>query len=321
MWQPQRIAMFAIATLALSTLSGEAPRWSPPAPETLPSRAAVERPGLRLEPGTGLHADAPALHVRSAESDPQAAWRSLQREADAGDPRAACELALLLDDCRIASAIGEMVETQVSMAAWSDANPVIAAAEIAALEASAEAYRPQCASVPDALRERGWRYLLAAAIAGHEASIHRFLTDPPFYPDAGEQYRQARQRYREDAPLLLGDLLQRQSPGAIALAFRAAQGEALFEDLALQPRDPAAVVRLGTALVTLHEDAAREAAIEAAIGQLSPRVAARARGEGRKLALRLLPDIVTVNEPAAATAGECAEGWPGSRSHATAYTY
>lgn len=324
--QPQRIVLLAVAALALTTTSGVPPALTPlaptpPEPATLPDRHPVQHVGLALSIQMPSHPRTAHADTHVADRAALPGWRQLERAADAGDPRAACELSLLLDDCRMASAIGGMVETQVSMAAVSGISPIIAAAEIAALEASAEALRPQCAGVPDVLLERGWSHLLAAAVAGHEASIHRFLTDPPVQPESGEDYRLARQRYRENAALLLGDLLQRNSPGAMALAFRVAQGEVFFADLELLPPDPAAVVRLGTALQILRDDANREAVIERALEQLPARAARRARAEGRALALRLVPISTAGSHAELAGIAECAEGWPGSRSHHTAYSF
>jgi hypothetical protein len=249
-------------------------------------------------------------------------WIPLLVAADGGDPLAACRLSLLLDDCRLASAVSRMIETQVSMAASSEVPLAQAASEIGELELSVEALQRSCADVPPALVERGWSYLLHAAIAGHAPSMLRFLTDPPLDAASPYETRTATAAYRENAALFLGDLLQRASPEALELAFRASQGVALALDQPIQVRDPAAVVRIGTALAMLGDDGGdTQAAIEQALSELSSRQAQQAHADGQRLVNRFLrPMPAALSQPAGwPGADECSAGWPGHVAGYTAY--
>ena len=258
-----------------------------------------------------------APQARPAAAAP--AWQALLPAAQADDPVAACRLALLLDDCRLAADVAAMIDTQLSMAAQSGRAAQEAAAEIAALEASAEPLQRSCGDAPPALVGHGWSFLLRAAIAGHEPSMYRFVTDPPFDPAAPAEAQAALDAWQRHAGLLLGDLLRRASPHALRLAYRVAQGEALVGDRALQPRDPRAVLRLGTALAVVQEDdSARSVELAEVEAELSPAQTRQARTEGARLALHFLQP----REPTAPSGSdECAAGWPGRASAWVAYGY
>jgi hypothetical protein len=260
---------------------------------------------------------AEVLASAPAAPDTTAHWWPLRTRAEAGEPLAACDLSLLIEDCALVADVADMVDTHIAMAARSGIDAGDAAREILALQASVEALQPQCASLPAEVAAQAWHYLLAAAIAGHEGSMYRFIVDPPLPREAGPAQSAALSVWHANAPLLLGSLLQRGSPEALALAFRAAQGEVFVGTRPLQAREPLAVVRLGTALVAVRtDDTSSQLVIERAADELPPALAARARSEGRALAERFLrrADI-----PMLARGDECREGWPGMASAYAAY--
>jgi len=257
-----------------------------PLPVEPPSRLRFE---TGLTPGPAFVAPplpaAPGAAQREAVAATMPRWATLLHAAQQDDPVAACRLAVLLDDCRMADDIGAMIETRISMAARAGDGLREAAAEIEELEASAEPLRASCADAPPALVAQGWNFLLRAAIAGHEPSMYRFVTDPPLAAQAPAEARAALAAWRQHARVLLVGLLRRASPQALPLAYRAAQGEPLVADLPLQPRDPAAVLRLGSALAMLLEDDANRASeLETAALELPPAVQRQARREGAQLA-------------------------------------
>ncbi len=265
---------------------------------------------------------ASVISQQPTESTPD--WLALLAQADAGDPHAACQLSVLLDDCRLAAEVDEMVETQISMAASEDTNVIANARDIAVLETSIDPLRDTCASVPADLVSQGWIYLLRAAIAGHEPSMFRFVTDLPVDPRLSGETTDAWSVYREHAALFIGLLLQRASPEALMLAFRAAQGAIFVGDRPIQTRDPAAVVRLGTALIQLREaDPGSEENIALALAELPALESVRARAEGQRLADRFMQRR-TLAPPMpwdSLLTDECSNGWPGMESEYTAYSF
>jgi len=264
----------------------------------------------------------PAVSQYPIESTP--GWLALLAQADGGDPHAACQLSVLLDDCRLAAEVGEMVETQISMAASEDTNVIANARDIALLETSIDPLHDACATVPADLVSQGWIYLLRAAIAGHEPSMFRFVTDLPVDPRQSGETSDAWSVYREHAALFIGLLLQRASPEALTLAFRAAQGAIFVGDRPIQTRDPAAVVRLGTALIELHEaDPGSEENIAHALAELTDFESVRARAEGQRLADRFMQRRTSALPVAldSTLAEECSNGWPGMESEYTASSF
>ena len=292
-----------------------------PLPVEPPRRLRFD-PALR--PGVAAVRDVTVPPVAAA-SDAHASattlprWATLLHAAQQDDPVAACRLAVLLDDCRMADDIGAMIETRISMAARSGDSLREAAAEIEALDASAEPLRASCGDAPPALVAQGWNFLLRAAIAGHEPSMYRFVTDPPLATESLDEARAALAAWRQHARVLLVGLLRRASPQALPLAYRAALGEVMVADLPLQPRDPAAVLRLGSALALLREDDAnRNEELEMAALELPPAEQRRVRREGAQLARQ----FYEVRMPTAASGSdECAAGWPGMATAWIAYGY
>jgi hypothetical protein len=292
-----------------------------PTVATAPGRAGGEDASVAAPPpfaSTGLaHAPSAAAPDVRPMAGGTASWWPMRTRAESGEATAACELSLQIEDCALADDVEAMVDTHIAMAARSGVDAALAAREIGELQASVEGLRRHCANLPAEIRAQAWRYLLAAAVAGHEASMYRFLVDPPLPPGADPDHAVALAAWHANAPLLLGSLLQRGSPEAVALAFRAVQGEVFVGTRPLQARDPAAMVRLGTALVALREDdSTSQVVLERAATELPEATVARLRQEGRALAGRLLH---RVEQPAPAHRGECREGWPGMASAYAAY--
>ena len=293
-----------------------------PLPVEPPSRLRFETglaPGIAFVAPRVAAAPGGTWREAAASTTTMPRWATLLHAAQQDDPVAACRLAVLLDDCRMADDIGAMIETRISMAARAGDGLREAAAEIEALDASADPLRASCADAPPALVAQGWSFLLRAAIAGHEPSMYRFVTDPPLAAQAPDEAHAALAAWRQHARVLLVGLVRRASPQALPLAYRAAQGEPLVADLALQPRDPAAVLRLGSALAMLLEDDANRASeLETAALELSPAVQRQARREGAQLARQFFE----ARSPTAASGSdECAAGWPGMASAWIAYGY
>jgi hypothetical protein len=248
--------------------------------------------------------------MRGVPMAPAPAWSTLLAQAADEDPVAACRLALLLDDCRLLRDVEAMSATRLSMALREGRAAGEAAAEIAALEFSADPLRTACGDAPAELVAHGWSFLLRAALAGHEASMYRFVTDPPLDPARPDEAAAALQAWRTHAAPLLGALLQRASPQALPLAYRAAQGVALVADQPLQPRDAFATLRYGAALARLNEDDSNlTVQLEGVEAELSPARRRQARAEGARLAVR----FQVAAEASGGSAGreECASGWPG----------
>jgi TPR repeat protein len=320
-----RLATLAlICACCIALVLGSAPAPSPEhvnraAPTTM---LATPPPPTAspIPPRSSDRTIAPTRPALPAAPDAAPRWFALITAADAGAADAACRLGLMLDDCRLVADVDAMIDTQIAMAAQGEVDPAQAEREIGALQASVEAQRAVCGALPADLPERAWRYLMHAAIAGHEPSMYRFVIDPPLPSARSAEFRAALRAWHANAPLLLGSLLQRGSPESVALAFRAAQGEVFLDGQALLPRDPATVVRLGTALIALREDdVASLLVVERALSELSRTAARRALYEGQRLTERLLQPA-----PALARADggdECRAGWPGMESAYLAYSY
>jgi hypothetical protein len=288
-----------------------------------PLRTVAVMPRVARDSGNvrRLAPDPPRARPQPAPaSAPAPRWPALLAQADAGDPHAACRLTELLEDCRLVADVADMVETQISVAAAELDGSGFDAAAIAALDTSVDPLRALCADVPPELAQRSWSFLLRAAIAGHEPSMFRYVVDPPLQSAGAHEHRAALAAYRDNAALFVAHLLQRASPQALALGFRAAQGEAFVAGRAIQARDPHAIVRIGTALLVLRDaDTGSEDIVAQASAELLPSQAQHARNEGRLLADRFL----RAGEPdgAQAAGDDCSAGWPGMPSEFTAYTF
>jgi hypothetical protein len=117
--------------------------------------------------------------------------------------------------------------------------------------------------------------------------------------------------------LLLGDLLQRDSLAGAQLAYRVAQGEALYRDQRLRPRDPEAVIRFGTALLSLRDDTTIAVAVESASAGIPASQVRRARERGRVLGQRFVIELAALSSAASqrVPSDECVIGWPGTPSN------
>lgn len=316
-----RLAAFA-ALVLLPGLSRDAPvvpRHASLNDLLLPMSVAMPRSRFDLHsaafgPSSSPQAPAPKPIPTRAE------WSEWLNAANAGDPGAACRLALMLDDCRLARDVDEMVDTQLSMAVAEQGDSVRAAQDIAALQASVEATHARCAVLPDALTQHDGDFLLRAAIAGHEPSMLRYLADPPLAAASQAERAAALAAYRQNAGWLLDALLQRASPDALALAFRIAQGEEFVAGSPIRPRDPVAATRYGTALLTLRDDdVATLIGVETALSEIDAATAQQAETEGRRLAERFFQ---RQRLAATVSAGdECASGWPGRDRAVTSSIY
>lgn len=271
---------------------------SPPAvpPASPPPRSdAAPRPG-------------PSAGGDAARPD----WSLWLEAAHAGDAIAACRLAALLDDCRLAREVERMIETELSIAASQRDESAEDLHGIAALEAGVDPLRARCAALPDALHAQAWQHLLQAAVAGHEASILRFVLDPPLDALSGSGRDAAIEAYRRNADLFLASLLQRTSPDALVLAFRSAQGEEFLAGVPARMPDPEAVVRWGSALLVLYgDDPAIQIGVDAALARLDARTAAKAQADGQRLVLPFLQRQRDATASPAGPGDECRQGWPG----------
>ena len=255
------------------------------------------------------------LHVANG-----AEWSQWLQAANAGDPGAACRLALMLDDCRLVREVDGMVDTQVSMAAAGEIEPAHEARDIAALQASVESQRSRCAVLPSVLLQHDADFLLRAALAGHEPSMLRYLVDPPLAAPSAPERAAALETYRQHADGFLEALLRRASPDALALAFRIAQGEEFVAGHPIRARDAAAAARYATALLMLREDDAPTLiGLETALSQLDADSGRRAQLEGRRMAALFL--IARPQVAAAPASDECATGWPGLNRAVTASAF
>lgn len=299
-----------LALLMACGLARDLPRRPPP---TLASIApAVQTPS----PGTQSARDPVPVRqmargpTRSGPSHATPPWSRWLQAANDGDPGAACRLAVLLDDCRRVHEVDAMVETQVSVAAAGTGESTREAGEIVRLQASVEAQRERCAGVPATLRQHDADFVLRAALAGHAPSMLRYLTDPPLAAPSPAERAAALASYRQYAPDFLEELLQRGSREALGLAFRIAQGEEFVAGAPVQPRDAAAAVRYGTALLYLYEDdPATRIGVDTALGETDTASAHRAQGEGQELARRFLAQAAVLAAPGGDPDG-CTNGWP-----------
>ena len=294
--------------------------------ESLPSNAplavaSIERARLPLASPEWHREDSPISFSRHAHARAPVtphAWSSLLAAAATDDPVPACRLAVLLEDCRLARQVDVMIETELSMAEREGRRPESAATEILALEASGADAQAACGAAPPEFLAHEWSYLLRAALAGHEASMYRFVTDLPIDPAWPGESRAALAAWRRHAPEILDALLHRRSPESLMLAYRAAQGFAIYGDERL-PRDARAAARLGSALEIVHEDDPALAVELAALAhELAPVQHRQARKEGERLAEGFL---VAQREGPASTGEECDAGWPGMQATWTAYGY
>ena len=303
-----RRAALALLVLALtrdSALSASRLRHELPAslPASVP--ASVAAPAPQTTTATRAAGELPPVHA--------AEWSGWLQAANDGDPVAACRFAAMLDDCRRAREVDAMVNTQLSMAAAGDADATRAALDIAVLQASVDALHARCAVLPDVLLQHDADFLLRAALAGHAPSMLRYLVDPPLSAPSAPEREAALAAYRGHAPSFLDALLQRAEPDALALAFRIAQGEEFVAGAPIRPRDPAAAVRYGSALLALREDdAATLIGVETALSQLDAARARHAQHKGRQLATHFLPrQAQLMDAPTETSWDECTRGWPG----------
>lgn len=315
-WQLSRIAL--VLACACVPESTDDPRHAG-APGAVGS---IERSGFRIDAPIFDRAGVPVAHQRLVSRPPAPAtnaWSTLLADAAADDPVAACRLAVLLEDCRLARDIEVMIETELSMAEREGRGPASVASEIVALEASAASARAACGAAPPALLAHEWNYLLRAALAGHEPSMYRFVTDLPVDAQWPDEAAAARVAWRRYAPEILSALVQRRSPESLVLAYRAAQGFAILGDQPLQRRDPRAAARLGAALAIVHEDDPALAVELAALARELDQVQLhRARSEGARLADGFL---AATRDGLASGGEECDRGWPGMQATWTAYGY
>jgi hypothetical protein len=246
-------------------------------------------------------------------------WSTLLAAVAADDPVPACRLAVLLEDCRLAGQVEVMIETELSMAEREGRAPESVATDVLALQASGAEAEAACGAAPPELLAHEWNYLLRAALAGHEASMYRFITDLPIDPAWPDESAAALAAWRRHAPEILSALLQRHSPESLMLAYRAAQGFAILGDRPLQARDARAAARLGSALEIVHEDDPALAVELAALArELQPAQQWRARKDGERLAEGFL---VAASDGPGTSGEECESGWPGMQATWTAYGY
>jgi hypothetical protein len=211
-------------------------------------------------------------------------WQLLKQEADKGSASAACQLYKVLEDCRLNVGITSEADRTLSALAAGETWPN-AENQAIELHAISENLDNACKTIPTEMHSDYTKYLLQAALSGHEPSMYQYVTDPGIDTQRAVENVDAIRNYRDNASRLVDQLLQNGSVEGLSLAFHVANG-ATFVDLSpIKPRNPAEVIRLGTALQLAGKyRPATEASIQKAIAEVTPQVASNAKRNGEALA-------------------------------------
>jgi hypothetical protein len=235
-----------------------------------PGKTADE-PGPRGEalpaPATGAPAATPSLASNASPTDPARLPRlpavdaplassldALVARADAGDPQAACRLAMELVRCEsiqyLATVTGTFfrdLEGKLEAKGELDAADRVAAEELAKIEVAR-----QCRVVPETLRHRAPHYLGQAARAGHPEAMVRYA-DSQFWPADGRGVFSDPEfdRWRRDAPGMLQRAFAAGVPEAPFILMVAYQDDFGMVG-ALIPDDPVKAEALRLLMVRLH---------------------------------------------------------------------
>ena len=234
-------------------------------------RNASNEPGPRGEdpqaPATGAPVATPSLASNASPTDPARLPRlpaadaplassldALVARADAGDPQAACRLAMELLRCEsiqyLATVTGTFyrdLEGKLEAKGELDAADRVATDELAKIEVAR-----QCRVVPETLRHRAPHYLGQAARAGHPEAMVRYA-DSQFWPADGRGVFADPEfdRWRRDAPGMLQRAFAAGVPEAPFILIDAYQTDFGMVG-ALIPDDPVKAEALRLLMVRLH---------------------------------------------------------------------
>jgi hypothetical protein len=162
-------AWWILASHPEVVLERHAPESRSPPPASSPQPlASANPPAGRLQ-----------LEVTEASvGHPADAFSSLKAKANAGEISAACQLAFELHRCAqlpsLESGLLQMRRQAYQLEERSTDRAKLEV-EIASRTAAIDEYRASCDGIDPKERREGWRYLLAAANAGHLPSMLRFI--------------------------------------------------------------------------------------------------------------------------------------------------
>lgn len=190
--------------------------------------AAVDTAALTDAPGTRTPApDEPPVATVGEDSTflltPEI--RDLEALAEAGDPQAACQLGVLLSDCRKRSAvpfsdehIDELRQTEKTLTARGDLKQANDTARYLIL---AENYRRHCRDLPSAYLRRAPKYLRQAALAGNRHAQVSYLRGDGFMligaVDASDFNSPEFNLWRSEAISMLQAMMREGRPEAVLL--------------------------------------------------------------------------------------------------------
>lgn len=205
----------------------------------------AQAPATRPKPPTGAPPApkpvAPTPAPSAVPADKGDVFADLRERADAGDSRAACNLAYHLLSCRHRSRrfegrmLADMAEAERE---FEDKGRLAAANRLADRQARLLAMAGICRGIPDALKDAGSQYLRQAALAGDPTAMLAYANGFQFAPSGrGMAADPTFDAWRNESPALLHRALESGDPRAVfrlALAYHDDMG---FPSL-LIPDDP-----------------------------------------------------------------------------------
>lgn len=224
-----------------------APRPDPPPREPSPGEPSVT-------PAPSPNSAAALPRMPAADAPLALSLDTLVTRADAGDPQAACRLAMELLRCEynqhLMATIGAFFheqEARLEASGELDAADKMAADELAKIEVAR-----QCRAVPEALRTRAPHYLGQAARAGHPEAMVRYADSQHWPPDGRGVFSDPEfERWRRDAPAMLQRAFAAGVPEAAFVLIDAYQSNHGMVG-ALIPDDPVKAEALRLLMVRLH---------------------------------------------------------------------
>jgi len=208
-------------------------------------------------------------------------WQELKREADSGSPASACKLYKVLEDCRFNEDVTKAADGTITALA-SGAKLPNGEKQVIELQKISGKLSSACSAIPKEMYSEYPKYLLQAALAGHEPSMFQYVTDPGIDAERPLENLDALRAYRDNAPRLVDLLLQNGSTEALSLAFAVANGNPFVSQSPVRARNPLEVIRLGTALQLATTPRARiETSIGQAMMEVDRQAASKAKSNGQ----------------------------------------